>query len=134
MAVEFSILDQKQVILVEIEGALDAAKMQEMRQQTAARASETGFRDFIFDLRRLQSLVNGDPGAIVELGNSFKNHKFSVWSNTAVLMPTDRVAYEQVELLFSIEVSRGRGVLDYVESVDEAFTWFEDMARRVQAV
>jgi hypothetical protein len=30
----------------------------------------------------------------------------------------------------TVEINRGRGVLSYVESVDEAFSWFEDMARR----
>lgn len=133
MAVEFSILDKNQVILIEIDGALDATQMHEMRRQTSDWASETGIRDFVFDLRQLESLENGDPGAIVDLGNNFKQHNFSVWSNTAVLMPIDERAFEQVELLLEIERNGGRGVLDYVESMEEAFAWFEEMANRVGA-
>jgi hypothetical protein len=32
--------------------------------------------------------------------------------------------------MHTVEVNRGRGILSYVESYDEAFTWFDDMARR----
>ena len=55
----------------------------------------------------------------------------TVWSNTAVLMPVNEMAHEQVDLLHAIEVNRGRGLLSYVETIDEAHSWFEEMARRV---
>ena len=45
-------------------------------------------------------------------------------------MTEDPAARAQAELLHTVEVNRGRGVLSYVESRDEAISWFEDMARR----
>ena len=132
MAIEFSTLDDNQAILVKIDGALDTEQLQEMRRSVVDLMDRTGVTDFIFDMRELESLENGDPGAIVDLGRTFKAHNISVWSNTAFLMPLDKRAYEQVELLHQIEINGGRGVLDYVESVEEALAWFEEMANRVQ--
>ena len=133
MAIEFSTLDEKRVILVKIDGAADTDQLQEMRRSAVELIARTGFTDFIFDMRELESLENGDPGAIFDLGRKFKAHNISVWTNTAFLMPVDKRAYEQVELLHQIEINGGRGVLDYVESVEEAFSWFEEMANRVAA-
>jgi hypothetical protein len=45
-------------------------------------------------------------------------------------MPEDPAAREQVELLHTVEINRGRGVLSYFESVDEALSRFEEMARQ----
>ena len=132
MAIEFSTLDDSQAILVKIDGALDTEQLQEMRRSVVDLMDRTGVTDFIFDMRELESLENGDPGAIVDLGRTFKAHNISVWTNTAFMMPVDERAYEQVELLHQIEINGGRGVLDYVESVEEAFAWFEEMANRVQ--
>ena len=132
MAIEFSTLDDNQVILVKIDGAVDSEQLQEMRRSAVDLMARTGFSDFIFDMRELESLENGDPGAIFDLGRTFKAHNISVWTNTAFMMPVNERAYEQVELLHQIEINGGRGVLDYVESVEEAFAWFEEMANRVQ--
>ena len=43
-----------------------------------------------------------------------------------------RLSAEDVREMRSrtVEINRGRGVLCYVESVNEAFSWFEDMVRR----
>ena len=133
LAIEFSILDKNRAVLIEIDGILDADQTEAMRQRCVALVAETGIADFIVDMRRLEALERGDPAAIVDLANKFKDHDFTVWSNTAVLMPTSERAYEQIELLHSIEVNRGRGVMNYVETIDEAFSWFEEMARRVSA-
>jgi hypothetical protein len=45
-------------------------------------------------------------------------------------MPEDESAHEQVELLHAVEINRGRGIISYVDSSEEAFSWFEEMARR----
>ena len=132
MAIEYSILDEKRAILVRIDGAVQSDQLQEMRRSAVDLTARTGFTDFIFDMREMESLENGDPAAIVDLGNAFKGHNISVWTNTAFLMPVDKRAYEQVELLLQIEINSGRGVLDYVESLEEAFVWFEEMANRVR--
>lgn len=46
-------------------------------------------------------------------------------------MPTDEKAHDQVEFLHTVEINRGRGILNYVKTIDEAFSWFELMASRV---
>ena len=48
----------------------------------------------------------------------------------AVLMPDNPTAREQVEFLHTVEINRGRGVINYVETFDEAFSRFEEMAKR----
>ena len=34
------------------------------------------------------------------------------------------------EFMHAVEVNRGRGLLSYVESYDEAYDWFDTMAKR----
>ena len=133
MAIDFSVLEKRRVVLIEIDGIVSADQIEAMRQRCVALVADSGITDFIVDMRRLESLERGDPAAIVDLANNFKEHGFTIWSNTAVLMPSSERAYEQIELLHAIEVNRGRGVMNYVETVDEAFSWFEEMASRVSA-
>ena len=133
MAIKFSTLDERRVILIAIDGALDADQVEEMRRQSVELAGETGITNVVFDLRGLTSLANGDPAAIVDLGNGYKTQNIPFWANTAILMPVDQRAFEQMELLHEIEISRGRGLLEYVESVDEAVAWFEEMDGRVRS-
>jgi len=133
MAIEYSVLDEKRAILVRIDGPVNSEQLQEMRRSAVDLIAGTGITDFIFDMREVESLENGDPAAIVDLGRAFKAHHISVWTNTAFMMPVDERAFEQVELLHHIEINGGRGVLDYVENMEEAFDWFEEMANRVQA-
>ena len=45
-------------------------------------------------------------------------------------MPESETARKQAELLHTIEINRGRGVMDYVDTREEAFSWFEEMASR----
>lgn len=131
MAIETAILEKERVVLVTIDGIVDADQIEAMRRECVAYFEETGIEDVIVDMRELESLKNAEPGAIVDLGSSFKNHNITVWSNTAVLMPLNPSAYEQIELMLTIELNRGRGLMNYVESIDEAISWFEEMARRV---
>ena len=133
MAIQFSILDDKRVVAIQVDGDVDSAQVGQMRQRSVEIVSETGYTDFIVDLRKLESLEHGSTFAIFELGDQFSDYHFTVWSNTAVLMPDSERAREQIEFLHTVEVNRGRGVLNYVESEDEAFSWFEEMAHRVKA-
>lgn len=130
MATEFSVLDKKRTIVITSEGDVDAKELAHVRQRSSELIEETGFTDFIVDIRKLTSIEYGKTFAIVEVGESYSDFRITVWSNTAVLLPTDDDAREQFELMHTIELNRGRGVINYVESFDEAFSWFEDMARR----
>lgn len=114
-----------------MDGIVDADQIEAMRRDCVALFEETGVTDVIVDMREMESLKNAEPGAIVDLGNDFKKHNITVWSNTAVLMPISPRAYRQMELMLAIEVNRGRGVMNDVETLDEAFSWFEEVARRV---
>ena len=129
MKIEFSVLDERQAVVIEIEGHLTSADVHEMRHRTVEIAEQTGHRNFIVDIRRLLSIDDGSAFSAYDLGEQFKDSGFSVWTNTAVLMPEDPAAREQAEFLHTVEINRGRGVLSYVESYDEAFDWFDDMAR-----
>ena len=129
MNVEFSILDEHKAVSIVVEGHLTAADVQEMRRDTVEIADQTGYRNFIMDIRRLLSIADGSDFAAYDLGEQFKETGFSVWNNTAVLMPDDPAARAQIEFMHTVEVNRGRGVLSYVESFDEAFSWFEEMQR-----
>ena len=130
MSIEFSVFDEQQVVLIEATGDVSADQVRDMRQRSVELVTETGYKNFIVDLRKLGSLVCGGLCDIYDLGNSFSDVGFTVWSNTAVLMPESETARKQAELLHTIEINRGRGVMDYVDTREEAFSWFEEMASR----
>jgi hypothetical protein len=130
MKIEFSVLDERKAVATEIEGHLTTRDVQDMRRRTVELAEQTGYRNYIVDIRHLLSIDDGSAFSAYELGEQFKDIGFFVWTNTAVLMPEDPAAREQAEFLHTVEVNRGRGILSYVESYEEAFTWFDDMARR----
>ena len=130
MPIQFSVLDDKRAVLIDVDGEISAAQVADMRQRSVELISETGFANFIVDLRKLQSLEQGHTFAIFDLGEQFSQAHFSVWANTAVLMPETPAAREQIEFLHTVEINRGRGVINYVETFDEAFSWFEEMAKR----
>jgi hypothetical protein len=129
MSIEFSILDEQKAIAIVIDGHLTSADVKEMRRRAVELAEQTGHPNFVVDIRDLLSIDGGSAFSAYDLGEQFKSSGFSVWTSTAVLMPEDPAAREQAEFLHTVEINRGRGVLSYVESYDEAFTWFEDMVR-----
>ena len=130
MNIEFSILNDQQAVAITAKGHVTSAEVQEMRRRAVELANQTGYRNFVVDIRNLLSIAGGSDFSAYDLGDQFKESGFSVWNNTAVLMPEDPAARAQAELLHTVEVNRGRGILSYVESFDEAFSWFDDMARR----
>ena len=129
MSIEFSVLTERKAVAIIASGRVTAEDVQEMRRRTVELAAQTGYRNFIVDIRNLLEIADGSESSAYDLGDQFKDSGFSVWNNTAVLMPEDPYARAQAELLHTVEVNRGRGILSYVESFDEAFSWFDDMAR-----
>lgn len=130
MTIEFSTLDQQRTVLIEAHGNVTSTEVLEMRRRSVELAGETGYKNFIVDIRELKSIDHGSTYAAYDLGEQFSESGFSVWTNTAVLMPEDQAARDQVEFLHTVEINRGRGVINYVESFDEAYSWFDDMERR----
>ena len=130
MKIEFSVLDEHQAVLIEVDGRVSIDGVQQVRRRSVEIAEETGYRNFIVDIRRLVSIDDGSTLTAYDLGEEFKSSGFSVWTNTAVLMPEDPAAREQAEFMHTVEVNRGRGLLSYVESYDEAYAWFETLTNR----
>jgi hypothetical protein len=130
MPIKFSIFEDRKVVAIEADGDVSAEEIGDMRRQSVELVAETGMTNFVVDLRNLQSLEHGHTFAIFDLGERFSEAHFTVWANTAVLMPENQAAREQVEFLHTVEINRGRGVINYVETFDEAFSWFEEMAGR----
>jgi hypothetical protein len=130
MATEFSVLDDKRTIVIRSEGDVDATELAGLRRRSVELIEETGFTDFIVDIRKVTSIESGKTFAIVEAGEAYSDFRITVWSNTAMLLPDDEAVREQVDLMCTIEINRGRGVINYVDTFDEAFSWFEEMAQR----
>ena len=130
MNIEISILNDQKAVAITATGHVTAEDVQQMRRRTVELADRTGYRNFIVDIRNLLSIADGSESSAYDLGEQFKESGFSVWNNTAVLMPEDPAARAQAELLHTVEVNRGRGILSYVETFDEAFSWFDDMAHQ----
>ena len=130
MPIKISVLDDQKAICIDVDGYITSREVHDMRQRSVELVAETGCSNFIVDLRRLQSIEGGRTYIILDLAESFSDAHLTVWSNTAVLMPEDESAHEQVELLHAVEINRGRGIINYVDSSEEAFSWFEEMARR----
>ena len=118
MTIEFSILNDQRAVAISISGHVDVDEVQAMRRRTVELADQTGYRNFIVDVRHLTLIADGSELSAYDLGEQFKESGFSVWNNTAVLMPEDPTARAQLELLHTVEVNRGRGILSYVESID----------------
>jgi hypothetical protein len=129
--INISVLDDRKAIFVEADGDITASEVHEMRKRSVELVDEKGIANFLVDIRKLRSLEGGRTSAILDLGTSFSEVHLTVWSNTAVLMPEDESAHEQLELLYAVEINRGRGIINYVESFEEAFSWFEEMDGRV---
>ena len=130
MKIEFSVQDEHRTVVIEGRGRVTVEDVQRMRRRSVELAEQTGYSNFIVDLRGLVSIDDGSTVTAYELGDQFKSSGFSVWTNTAVLMPEDPEARKQAEFMHAVEVNRGRGLLSYVESYDEAYDWFDTMAQR----
>lgn len=130
MTIEFSVFDQHKAVSIVVKGRVTIEDVQWFRRRSVEIAEETGHRNFIVDLRRLVAIDDGSTLTAYELGEEFKSSGFSVWTNTAVLMPEDPAAREQAEFMHTVEVNRGRGILSYVESYEEAYDWFDSMEQR----
>ena len=131
MSVEFSLFEPQRAVLITIKGDVEGDEIAQMRQRSVELLDETGYKNFIVDLRELDSIERGSAFAVYDLGEKFSDYHFSVWTNTAVLLPEAEAVREHIEFLHTVEVNRGRGVLNYVESFDEAFSWFEEMESRL---
>jgi hypothetical protein len=129
MRIEFSVQDDHRAVVIEVKGRVSVEDVQRVRRRSVELAEQTGHNNFIVDLRGLVSIDDGSTVTAYELGDQFKSSGLSVWTNTAVLMPEDPAARKQAEFMHAVEVNRGRGLLSYVESYDEAYDWFDTMAR-----
>lgn len=130
MKIEYSVEDEHRAIVIQVEGHVTVEDVQGVRRRSVEFAEQTGHSNFIVDLRGLLSIDDGSTVTAYELGDQFKSSGLSIWTNTAVLMPEDPAARKQAEFMHAVEVNRGRGLLSYVETYEEAYDWFDTMAKR----
>jgi len=123
MSTQFSILNEHEAILISMTGHVSEEDINEMRQRTTEIAAETGFSRFVMDIEDVLSIAEGSPFAVFELGSKFRSSGFPLQTQTAVIMPTDAKAREQAELMHTVQVNRGRGRLQYVDSLDDGLAW-----------
>ncbi len=130
MSIEFSVLDDQRAVLIIVDGDIDVEDVQQMRRRSVELVSDNGHSNFIVDLRNLTSIAQGQTSSIYNLGEAFSKSGFTIWSNTAVLMPTQDAVRKDIELLHIVEINRGRGAIKYVESIDEALSFFKNVPDR----
>jgi len=123
MSTQFSILNEHEAILISMTGHVSEEDINEMRLRTTEIAAETGFSRFVMDIEDVLSIAEGSPFAVFELGSKFRSSSFPLQTQTAVIMPTDAKAREQAELMHTVQVNRGRGRLQYVDSLDDGLAW-----------
>lgn len=124
MSIEFSMVDENRAVLIRIEGHVSEPEIERMRARSSALALESNCSSFIMDLSGLELIEKGDALVVYELGEKFQRSGFPYTARTAVIMPVNPVAREQVEFLHTVEINRGRGVLKYVDDIDQALEWF----------
>jgi hypothetical protein len=124
MSIEFSMADENRAVLIRIEGHVSEPEIERMRARSSALALESNCSSFIMDISGLELIEKGDALAVYELGEKFQRSGFPYTTRTAVIMPVNPVAREQVEFLHTVEINRGRGVMRYVDDIDQALEWF----------
>ncbi len=124
MSIEFSMADENRAVLIRIEGHVSEPEIERMRARSSALALESNCSSFIMDLSGLELIEKGDALAVYELGEKFQRSGFPYTTRTAVIMPVNPVAREQVEFLHTVEINRGRGMMKYVDDIDQALEWF----------
>ncbi len=124
MSIEFSMADENRAVLIRIEGHVSEPEIERMRARSSALALESNCSSFIMDISGLELIEKGDALAVYELGEKFQRSGFPYTTRTAVIMPVNPVAREQVEFLHTVEINRGRGVMKYVDDIDQALEWF----------
>jgi anti-anti-sigma regulatory factor len=78
MEIAFSILKEQQAVAIQVAGRLGAEDVREMRRRTVETAEQTGFRNFIVDIRRLLSIEDGSVFGAYDPGEQFTESGFSV--------------------------------------------------------
>lgn len=123
MSFTFELLPEHDTVLISATGAIGPSDIRNMRRRTVEIARETGYCSFIMDIKAIDSIDKGNTFEIFELGDEFSSTGFPLRSRTAVIMPDNPAAKKQAEFLHTVEQNRGRGVMKYVESREEALGW-----------
>ena len=124
MSIEFTLLAEDDVVVITAAGLVSEEEVLAMRRQSAQMLADTGIQNYYVDLTALLSLAEGRTVKAFELGETFADVQFPYTTRTAVRLPDDPHAREQAKFLHTVELNRGRGVLRYVDSLDDAMAWF----------
>lgn len=125
MSIEFTLNTDDEIVLIQAFGSVSAEEIKRMRHKTMEVLHETGFKNYVVDLSKLTSIVGQSTVTTYKLGKEFKKIKFPLSTKTAVILPTEESAREQVEFLHIVEINRMRGPIEYVSSYEEAVQWFK---------
>lgn len=126
MSTDFAIVDDDTIVVITVSGHISQLEMDAMRARTISLVEDKKILNFVMDISGLLSIEQRSPFAAYALGDEFRSIGFPMNTKTAVVMPTDPGAREQAELLHSVEVNRGRGELQYVDSVDDGLDWLRN--------
>lgn len=125
MTIHFETWPDAAAIVIRALGDVDATDVEAMRRRTVELTRQTGFRNYLVDMRELTSIANNDTFAAYDLGDRFGKAGIAFSTRTAVIMPLDTEARRQAEFLHTVELNRGRGDLQYVQDAAEARDWFD---------
>ena len=124
MGIEFIVNKKDEVILITATASISTADVKWMRNKTVELLEETGIKNYVVDLSKVASIVEQDTLTAYEVGKEFRNVNFPLSTKTAVILPIDESARDQVKFLHTVEINRMRGPLNYVSSYENALEWF----------
>lgn len=124
MGFEFVVNGADRVIVIELDGDIPETEVTDMRRGTIDLIRETGILNFVVDMSKVTSIADQETFTAYELGKEFHKIEFPHTAKTAVIMPTSPSARRQAEFLHTVELNRGRGLVQYVADYDEALSWF----------
>ena len=129
MSIEFKISEKERIIAIIATGDVDSEEIRAMRKKTIVLYQETDIENFLLDLSQVSSLVEQNTFTTYRLGKEFQDLEFPLSAKTAVILPADDQAREQVKFMHTVEVNRMRGPLEYFESRDQALAWFKSFPK-----
>ena len=124
MTIEFKTIQEDRVILITATGDISTDELNAMRNKTIDLLNKTGIQDFVVDLSEVTSILKQDVLKAYKKGKEFDSLQFPVTAKTAVILPLNKEAKEQVTFMHTVEINRMRGPIKYVASYEEAISWF----------
>ncbi len=130
MSAKFSVREEHQAVVITVGGEVSQADIDAMRARTVAIVKEMGIRHFVMDVSDLISIERRSTFAAYALGDEFRSIGFPLDAKTAVVMPTNADARKQIAFMHTVEINRGRGPLQEVDSVSDGLLWLNKQRKK----